>query len=186
MILGVGTTEADLAFAVELRHQQVSAPVVALVAAPIERFQEVLGPDADGFCGPSQWEPSLQGQPDLGPTSAQFSADFRARFNVEPDYPAAQAYAAGLIAARCAEIAGSLEDDDLWRAAVGLDFTTFYGRFRLDPESGQQVGHNMVIAQWQAGRKAIVWPAAIATAPLQLPALTTASMARPLEDAPFS
>jgi len=168
LVLGVGTTEADLAFAAELRRQPLQPVLTALVAAPIERFREVLRADADGFCGPSQWEPTLQGQPDLGPTSSQFSADFRARFGVDPDYPAAQAYAAGLIAARCAEMAGSLEDDALRRAAVGLDLTTFYGRFRLDSDSMQQVGHAMVVAQWQAGRKQIVWPAGLATASLRV------------------
>ena len=96
----------------------------------------------------------------------QFSADFRARFGLEPDYPAAQAYAAGLVAARCAELAGSLDDDALRQAARALDLTTFYGRFRLDPDSGQQIGHPMVVVQWQAGRKQIVWPANLATAPL--------------------
>lgn len=167
LVLGVGTTEADLAFARELRRQRVRSALVALVAAPIERFREVLGPDADGFCGPSQWEPTLPGRPDLGPTSARFSGEFRARFGAEPDYPAAQAYAAGLIAARCAELAGSFDDDALRQAADTLDLTTCYGRFRLDPQTGQQVGHTMVVAQWQAGQKQLVWPAAITTAPLQ-------------------
>ena len=168
LILGVGTTEADLAFAAELRRQRVGSMLVGLVVAPIERFREVLGSDADGFCGPSQWEPSLQGWPDLGPTSSQFSADFRARFGLEPDYPAAQAYAAGLVAAHCAELAGSLDDAALRQATGTLDLTTFYGRFRLDPRTGQQVGHAMVVAQWQAGQKQIVWPAANATASLQV------------------
>jgi ABC-type branched-subunit amino acid transport system substrate-binding protein len=139
------------------------------VAAPIEHFRETLGSDAEGFCGPSQWEPNLQGQPDLGPTSAQFVAEFRARFGLEPDYPAAQAYAAGRIAAHCAEQAGSFDDDALMQAAVNLDVTTFYGRFRVDPDSMQQVGHQMVVAQWQAGRRQIVWPPAVATASIQLP-----------------
>ena len=169
LILGVGTTDADLTFAQELRRERVQPTLCALVAAPIERFHEVLGPDADGFCGPSQWEPTLQGQPDLGPTSSQFSHDFRQRFGLEPDYPAAQAYAAGLIAARCVEIAGSFDDDALRQAAAALDLSTFYGRFRLDPRSGQQVGHTMVVAQWLAGQKQIVWPPAVATASPQLP-----------------
>ena len=97
--------------------------------------------------------------PDLGPTSASSATPSARGSASEPDYPAAQAYAAGLVAARCAEIAGSLDDAALRRAAARLDLTTFYGRFRLDPQAGQQVGHAMVVAQWQAGRKQIVWPA---------------------------
>lgn len=168
LILGAGTTDADLAFARELRRQRVKASIVALVAAPIERFRDELGPLADGFCGPSQWEPSIRGQPDLGPSSIEFADRFRDRFGAEPDYPAAQAYAAGLVAARCAEIAGSFEDRALRQAAGTLDLSTFYGRFRLDPRSGRQVGHAMVVAQWQDGQKQIVWPAGLATASFQV------------------
>jgi branched-chain amino acid transport system substrate-binding protein len=166
VILGVGTTEADLAFAREARRQRLSAGLIALVAAPIEQFRAVLGSDADGFVGPSQWEPALRDRPALGPSSEAFAERFRLRFRVEPDYPAAQAYAAGLIAAECVRRAGSLEDAALRRVAGDLDLATFYGRFRLDPSNGQQVGHEMVVVQWQAGQKEIVWPAALATAPV--------------------
>jgi branched-chain amino acid transport system substrate-binding protein len=155
LILGVGTTEADLAFAQEARRQRLTG-IIGLVAAPIERFHEILGADADGFVGPSQWEPSLRDDPDLGPTSAAFSDAFRARFGVEPDYPAAQAYAAGLIATECVRRVSSLDDTALRQAAGLLDLTTFYGRFRLNPATGQQIGHEMVVAQWQSGQKQIV------------------------------
>jgi branched-chain amino acid transport system substrate-binding protein len=186
LILGFGTTEADLAFAQQLRALGIQAWMIALVAAPIERFREVLGADAAGFCGPSQWEPTLGGTPDIGPTSAQFRAAFRDRFGLEPDYPAAQAYAAGLIAARCAEMAGSLDDAALRRAASTLDLTTFYGRFRLDQQTGRQIGHTMVVAQWQAGQKQIVWPSAVRTAPYQAPVPTALPTTRPSTEAPSS
>ena len=74
------------------------------------------------------------------------------------DYPMVQAYAAGLVAQRCVAAAGTLDDTALWEAAAGLDFTTFYGRFQIDPDSGRQVGRSGVIVQWQQGRKAIIWP----------------------------
>jgi branched-chain amino acid transport system substrate-binding protein len=182
LVLGVGTTEADLAFARAVTGRRLDSALVGLVAAPIQRFAEVLGGDADGFCGPSQWEPARRDRPDLGPTSARFAAAFRARFGVEPDYPAAQAYAAGLVAARCVETAGSFDDAALRGAADALDLTTFYGGFRLDPASGEQVGHELVVVQWQARRKAVVWPPTIATAPLQLPLPTAAPTLSPPDE----
>ena len=184
VVLGVGTTEADLTFAREIRRQRLSASLIALVAAPIEHFGAALGPDADGFCGPSQWEPTLQGQPDVGPTSADFAASFRQRFGVEPDYPAAQAYAAGLVAAECVRRAGSLDDSALREAAGTLDLTIFYGRFRLDPATGQQAGHQIVVVQWQTGWKKVVWPPDASTAGLQLPVPTAAPTLRSFDDSP--
>lgn len=37
-------------------------------------------------------------------------------------------------------------------------FTTFYGRFRIDAETGKQVDHTPIIVQWQADEKRVVWP----------------------------
>jgi branched-chain amino acid transport system substrate-binding protein len=169
LILGVGTTEADLAFARALGPGRAGAHAVGLVAAPIEHFGQVLGSAAHGFFGPSQWEPGVRYRPDLGPTSAQFAQRFRDRFGVEADYPAAQAYATGLIAQRCVEIAGTLDDEALLRVARSLSLTTFYGQFRLDPTTGRQVGHDLVVVQWQGPTRRIVWPPSIAEAAPEIP-----------------
>ena len=101
-----------------------------------------------------------------GPAAAQVMASLQragraagdSTGDLAVDYPMVQAYAAGLVAQRCVAAAGTLDDTALWEAAAGLDFTTFYGRFRIDPDSGRQVGRSGVIVQWQQGRKAIIWP----------------------------
>ena len=101
-----------------------------------------------------------------GPAAAQVMASLQragqaagdSTGDLAVDYPMVQAYAAGLVAQRCGAAAGTLDDTALWEAAAGLDFTTFYGRFRIDPDSGRQVGRSGVIIQWQQGRKAIIWP----------------------------
>ena len=101
-----------------------------------------------------------------GPAAAQVMASLQragraagdSTGDLAVDYPMVQAYAAGLVAQRCVAAAGTLDDPALWEAAAGLDFTTFYGRFRIDPDSGRQVGRSGVIVQWQQGRKAIIWP----------------------------
>jgi branched-chain amino acid transport system substrate-binding protein len=36
--------------------------------------------------------------------------------------------------------------------------TTFYGKYKVDPETGWQIGHQMGVVQWQNGKKTIVWP----------------------------
>jgi len=38
-----------------------------------------------------------------------------------------------------------------------IDFSTVFGRFRVDP-NGVQIAHKMVMLQWQDGKKLIVWP----------------------------
>ena len=69
-----------------------------------------------------------------------------------------QAYAAGLVAQRCVEDAGTLDSAALRDMAGTLEFATFYGRFKIDSVTGCQIGRSVVIVQWQGGRKVVVWP----------------------------
>jgi branched-chain amino acid transport system substrate-binding protein len=59
----------------------------------------------------------------------------------------------GLIIGECIRRADSLEDRELLAAARGLDTTTLYGGFRLDPATLRQVGHEMLLVEWRDGRK---------------------------------
>jgi branched-chain amino acid transport system substrate-binding protein len=169
VVLGVGRTEADLEVARELSAQRVRVRVAGLVAAPLWSFGRTLGDAAEGLVGPSQWEPGAGVQPDVGPAGPEFVARYRDQFREEPDYPAAQAYAAGLVAQFCVNAAGTLRDEPLRDAAARLAFTTFYGGFALDAATGEQVGHRLVLTQWQDGAKPVVWPAALAEAPPRIP-----------------
>ena len=167
LILGVGTTQSDLAFARALHAQPSTDRLVGLVATPIELFGTELGPAADGFVGPSQWEPALRYRPDLGPTPAELADRFQARFGLSADYPAVQAYAAGLVAQRCVELAGTL-DPALLRAAAGrLELTTCYGEFRIDAR-GEQQAHRLAVIQRQHGSKRVLWPLEAAESLLQV------------------
>ena len=74
------------------------------------------------------------------------------------DYPMAQAYAAGVVARRCLQEAGTPEPGALWDAARNQDFHTFFGRFRIDPATGKQVGRSVFMVQWQRGMKVVIWP----------------------------
>ena len=157
LLIGVGRIEDDLLLAQQLPFDIEC--MVALVATPIDQFRQSLGQNSEGFVGPSQWEPSARPQIDYGPTMK----DITDRLGPQPDYPMAQGYAGGLVAQRCIKEAGSLDQQALRQAASTLDFTTFYGRFKLDA-TGRQIGHQVLLIQWQRGRKVIVWPPALAQA----------------------
>ena len=85
-------------------------------------------------------------------------AKYRHIAGVDPPYPAAQAFAAGLLCARCLRESGVSEDAAQLATARQLACTTLYGRFRVDPASGLQVGHQVLIVQWQNGARRVVWP----------------------------
>ncbi len=168
LLLGVGRIQNDLLLARQIAQRGCRVGAVAVVAAPIQQFKTHLGAAAEGFLGPSQWEftaqqpaPVENGPPEYGPAAAQVLESVGASgaaSGVEVDYPLVQAYAAGLVAQRCVEESGSLEPRALREAAVSLNFSTFYGRFRIDPSTGRQIGRSPLIVQWQWGRKVVVWP----------------------------
>ena len=158
IILAVGRIQDDMLLARQMVHKGVRAKAVAMVAPGIAQFGEELGTAADGFMGPSQWEPGAVYTPDYGPSAHELAARRRLFGPEGGDYAMAQAYAAGLVAQRCIEEAGTLDNHALREVAGRLDFTTFYGRFKLEHQTGRQIGRSVVIVQWQGGRKVIVWP----------------------------
>ena len=135
--------------------ENADAPTV-LVAAGVRQFGEALGVAANGFVGPSQWQAGADVVPDLGSSAAHFVRRFTACFGVAPDYAAAQAYAAGVVMSRCVELAGTLDQERLRAAAATLDCTTLFGRFRIDPVTGLQTGHEMLLVEWVEGRRRVV------------------------------
>ena len=158
IILGVGRIQDDLLLARQMVVGRIRAKAIALVAAGVGEFGEALGDDARGFIGPSQWEPGGAYSPEYGPSGRDLARRFEVLRPGGGDYAMAQAYAAGLVAQRCVEQAGTLDNHALREMAKQLDFTTFYGRFKLDPVTGCQVGRSVVIVQWQGDEKVIVWP----------------------------
>jgi len=156
LVVSVGTFEDDLAVARE-RTRLPERAVLALVAAGLAAFGDELGARAEGIVGPSQWEPAAGDTPLLGPDSDAFIGAFEEAFHRSPEYPAAQAFAVGLILMEChRRCGGSLDDAALLGAARALETTTFYGGFRLDPRTGRQVGHRIRLVRWQDGRKRVV------------------------------
>lgn len=160
VLLGVGRIEDDLRLAAQLVDLGLPLKLVGLIVTPLQQFQTTLGKAVNGFTGPSQWEPGVVQAPDYGPATADVLRRLQ-RYTSEEvhiDYPMAQAYAGCLVVQRCIEVAGSLAQHALRRVAGELDFTTFYGRYRIDPHTGRQVGHVMPVVQWQQGSKVMVWP----------------------------
>lgn len=158
MVLSVGRIADDLRFAAQYIQHSIAASVVGLIVTPLTLFRDTLGSDAATFLGPSQWEPGIVSQPDYGPSSQKVLARLSALHPAGVDYPMAQAYAGGLVVQRCIETAGTLDQHVLRQVAGRLDFTTFYGRYRIDPTTGRQIGHRMPVVQWQEGHKIVVWP----------------------------
>lgn len=155
LLVGVGRFEDDVAI-VRSRDLLGTVKTLACVGAGLEAFDRELGDLAEGVIGPSQWEPNVHHAPLAGPGEKWFCSGFERAFHQRPGYPAAQAFAVGIVIIECLRRAGTLEDESLLRAAHSLDTTTLYGRFRLAPTTSRQIGHHVLLVQWRSGRKVVI------------------------------
>jgi branched-chain amino acid transport system substrate-binding protein len=158
ILLSAGSYEYDLAVMRFATAERLNIPVLGCVAAGVNRFWRDLGSCAEGVVGPVQWDPLIEVGTALGPAPGEFVARFRAANGHEPDYPAAQAYAAGLLTVAAIRRAGSLNAARIRNAFSALHTTTFFGDFGVEPATGRQVDHRMLLVQWHAGRKVIIHP----------------------------
>ena len=166
-----GSYEHDLAVMRAIVKSNLNIPVLACVAAGVKKFRADLGDDSEGIVGPSQWEDQVRIEPELGPTPQQFTSRMRANASaVACDYPAAQAYAAGVLIKAAIENADSLESLKIREAFSDLRTTTFFGDFSIDRVTGRQFGHRVLIVQWHGGHKVVIDPEAhVETGTLEFP-----------------
>ncbi len=151
-----------------------------LVAVTHESFYKDLGPEvAENVAGPSQWEPAAAYSPEaakkagiewFGPTKEEWIQLFNKHCEGTPAYQAAEAGAAIVFLVKAIMEANSLDTDAVRQAMNNVNIMTFFGPLKIDPETGLQVGHPMVLLQWQNGKKEIVYPESAATAEAVYPA----------------
>jgi branched-chain amino acid transport system substrate-binding protein len=177
ILLGGGHYADGSTLAKQLYEHKVQLKMITLLVAPDSDKWTELGDAAVGVIVPSQWEPQSAFKPQYGPSGADFAKAYTAKFNAPPSYESAGGYASGLILQRAIEQAGSTDSAKVAAALNATDITTFYGRSKFATEANQhglQVGHAMVLAQWQKDKsgklvKQVVWPLAAKSANLVYP-----------------
>lgn len=146
-LFSAGSFEEDVAMVA--RAQALARPprTVCVVAAGVREFGTAVA-STTGVYGIAQWFPGCSVHPELGPKEVDFLSAYSKLAGGLPDYPAVQAAAAAVLAAHCARAAGGVSPDALWRIAAGLDTSTLFGVFRIDPVTGIQVKHETVLVSW--------------------------------------
>ncbi len=154
--------------------------IAIMVAPTLPEFKQQLGNAANGVMAPAQWEIGVKYSPEaakklgiewFGPTNDEFLSMYKEISNGgTPDYHAAEAAAAILHLVKAIEVAGSLDSNAVRQAFNKIDIMTFFGRLKIDPATGLEVGHKMIAIQWQNGEKKIIYPPEAAEAQPVYPA----------------
>lgn len=154
LVVGNFAEEAALASVLLARPWRFAA----FVGAGVEEVLATLDERREGLLGSAQWVARTALPPDEGPDAHWFAAHYRKVAGSEPPYAAAQAFAAGVLSARCLRETGDPDEALIQAKAVRLTCRTLFGRFQLDPHTGLQTGHQVVVVQWQQGKRRVVWP----------------------------
>lgn len=180
VVLGGGHYPDGSTFARQLHERKVGIQFIGLLVAPPDSKFSELGDAAFGVAGPSQWEgkathteeeANALGIEWFGPSGAEFSDAFEAEFGDKPTYHASGGYTAGLLLQKAIQDADSIDSEAVKAALDAMNIFTFYGGIKFDTSEeahGLQIGHSMVVIQWQkneAGElvREVIWPADVAT-----------------------
>jgi branched-chain amino acid transport system substrate-binding protein len=126
--------------------------------AVFDKFYETLQKSAEELITCTQWEAGVLYKHDYGPSHDNFISAYQKEYGNVPDYTAATGFQQGLVLQRIMEqCKDPLNSDALRKAAGEFEMTTFYGKYKIDPVTGWQLGHKMSNIQWQKGKKKVVW-----------------------------
>lgn len=174
VIIGGGHFADGQLLVKQLAELKINVKAISILVAPtFPKFYDALKNQAEGIAAPAQWEVGVKYSPEVakklgiewyGPTQNEFINEYKNATGELPPYQAAEAAAAVLSYAKAIEKAQSLDPAKVREAMNDLKFMCLYGVWQIDPDTGKQIGHEMVIIQWQNGEKKIVWPESAANA----------------------
>ncbi|HEX6122613.1 MAG TPA: amino acid ABC transporter substrate-binding protein [Ktedonobacterales bacterium] len=170
MILGSGHESEALTTMKQAKQLGINPKLWAFTVGPaLPDFATTLAGDANYVIGSSQWTPQVkyQGQ-DLFGTAANFEQLYKAKYNVEPSYQAAESAACGIAYQFALQNAGSIDAQKVRDALASLDVKSFYGPLKFSA-TGENDTKPMVTIQVQQGNVVTVFPSDVANASFQYP-----------------
>jgi branched-chain amino acid transport system substrate-binding protein len=133
----------------------------ASVGTAFPLFREVMGAGAEGVMGMGSWNRRISPG-----AQAYFDAHTR-RFQREPDRWASGAAWASLEILTAAVARHGLDRRAIRDYVANTEHQTIVGRIRFD--GSENVGTPGMVSQWQRGEFEVIWPRAVATAPVLSP-----------------
>jgi len=176
-VLGVATSafEDGVAIMRQMKALRVNPAMVGMGPSQSgPKLYEVLGRDAEFIYVATLWLPELVEVRAGGliPIAREYPGAREFVESSSRDSPGESvsptAYGACQILVEAVRRAGSPDGAKTRDAIFRMDYHTVFGRFRVDRD-GVQIGHKMLLVQWQDGKRAIVWPEELAPATPRFP-----------------
>ena len=139
----------------QLRELNINVKMFSATVGPtLPQFLKELGGKAEFVLGSSQWQPQLA----LGhPGMKAFIENYEKRYDVKPNYHAADGYAVMQIAEAVLKKAGGFDPEKVRDAMSSIELHTVKGPYKPTEQGMSPI--EGVIIQIQNGKRVIVWPA---------------------------
>lgn len=153
VVLGISYLHDSVALVRELKKANVKPKVLAFTVGPVlSEFGDLLGDDAEGVVGITQWLRSIP-----LPGAQDFAYRYRQRYGNNPGVHAAIGYSAGQVIENAVRLAGTTDHEAVREQLRTMYFRSLLGKYSVS-ESGQQEGKRNVLLQWQDGHRRLVAP----------------------------
>jgi branched-chain amino acid transport system substrate-binding protein len=173
VLAAAGYFDDAVAITRRVRELDIAPRMYAVTAgSDLPKFYGQLGRHAELVFGATQWEPELVTLRAGGlvpiarryPGAREFVESYQREFpGANLSYQTAQGYGACQVLLEAIRRAGTLDGEKVRDAILKMEINTVFGAFKVDPD-GFQVAHEMLLFQWQDGKKVIVWPDDLAQA----------------------
>lgn len=174
-VIAIAGHEVDGVLAAQqLAQLGINAKLMVMTFVPgLASFKNTLGNLVEGWVGTTVWTPGASWTPEIanksgyewfGPTEDEFLKLYY-QFAKPEDFPSEHAgagAAAILVLVKAIEKAQSLDQDAIRKTFNDLRVATFFGPFRIDPDTGLQIAKSQLLAQWQKGKYVPIWPEDVA------------------------
>jgi branched-chain amino acid transport system substrate-binding protein len=170
MILGSGHEGEAITTLKQAKQLGINPKLWAFTVGPaLPDFATTLSGDANFVISSSQWTPQVKYQgTDVFGTAQNFEQLYKAKYNVEPSYQAADATACGVAYQAALQKANSIDPAKVRDALANVNITTFYGPIQFSA-NGENNAKPMATIQIQSGQVVTIFPSNVANGTLQYP-----------------
>jgi len=152
----------------QIAQMKVNVPIVGITHCDAAGIIKKFGGSAEYTLCPTQWAPTLTYKGKVFGSAGDYATAFKAKYNQEPPYQAAESSAAVVTYADALQRAGKLDKDVVRDALAKTDLMTFYGHIKFDA-TGKNTAKPMALYQVLKGKYVVVAPTKFAAEKAVIP-----------------
>lgn len=177
VLVGIVQTTDGIQLAKQIHVAKLNIPVLVGTAYPqLQEWSQAIGEAADGWIGATTYLPGIKRAADpklakLFPSLTDWEADFKKRYNREPEFLDVSNYTSAMMLLVAIERAGTTDKEKVAKELTTLNIQTMLGTSNFVATPGgavHQAFNDMVVFQRDGDKFVVLYPADAADGKLKL------------------